>query len=52
MEVKYRPAAKNRLIEIWDYSERTWGEAQANSYVRGLIMRSIRRQAHAVSGGL
>ncbi len=37
MEVKFLPAAKNRLLEIWDYTERTWGEAQANKYVRGLV---------------
>jgi len=30
-------AAKERLIEIWDYTAETWGEAQADKYVRGLI---------------
>ena len=30
-------AAKERLIEIWDYTERTWGEEQADLYVRDLV---------------
>jgi plasmid stabilization system protein ParE len=29
--------AKERLLEIWDYTERTWGEEQADKYVRNLI---------------
>jgi toxin ParE1/3/4 len=37
VEVKFLPAAKNRLNEIWDYTERTWGVAQADRYVRGLV---------------
>ena len=37
MEVKFLPAAKNRLLEIWDYTERTWGESQADKYIRGLV---------------
>lgn len=37
MEVKFLRAAKSRLREIWDYTERTWGESQADSYVRGLV---------------
>ncbi len=37
MEVKFLRAARSRLLEIWDYTERTWGEAQADKYVRGLV---------------
>lgn len=37
MEVKLLPAAKDRLLEIWDYTERTWGESQADRYVSGLV---------------
>lgn len=31
------PAARLRLLEIWDYTETEWGEAQADDYVGGLI---------------
>ncbi|MBL8819329.1 MAG: type II toxin-antitoxin system RelE/ParE family toxin [Planctomyces sp.] len=37
MEVKFLRAAKSRLIEIWGYTERTWGEEQADKYIRGLV---------------
>jgi plasmid stabilization system protein ParE len=37
VEVKFLRAAKSRLREIWEYSERTWGESQADRYVRGLV---------------
>lgn len=37
MEVRFHRAAKNRLLEIWDYTERIWGEAQADKYIRGLV---------------
>lgn len=37
MEVKFLRAAKGRLLEIWDDTERTWGETQADEYVRGLV---------------
>ena len=37
MEVKFLRPAKNRLLEIWNYTERTWGEAQADKYIRGLV---------------
>jgi len=33
---KIYQAAKERILEIWDYTERTWGEEQADKYVRGL----------------
>ena len=37
MAAKIYAAAKVRLLEIWDYTENTWGEAQADKYVRDLI---------------
>jgi toxin ParE1/3/4 len=37
MPVKILPAAKERILDIWDYTERTWGEEQAHGYVRGLV---------------
>ena len=30
-------AAKEGLLEIWAYTERTWGEEQADRYVRDLV---------------
>lgn len=37
MEIKFLRAAKNRFLEIWDHTERTWGEVQADRYIRGLV---------------
>ncbi len=45
MAAKIYPAAKERILEIWDYTERTWGEDQANTYVRELV-----QAINAVSG--
>lgn len=28
--------ARARLLDIWDYTERTWGARQADAYLRGL----------------
>lgn len=28
--------ARTRLLDIWDYTERTWGARQADAYLRGL----------------
>jgi plasmid stabilization system protein ParE len=36
VEVKYLPSAKRRMIEIWDFTKRRWGEAQADQYLRGM----------------
>jgi plasmid stabilization system protein ParE len=36
MHHKIYPAARHRIIEIWEYTDKTWGEKQAESYVRGL----------------
>jgi len=37
MSVRIFPAAENRLLNIWDYTAETWGETQADKYVRGLV---------------
>jgi len=37
MAVKIYRAAQARLLEVWDYSETTWGEKQADAYVRELV---------------
>ena len=37
MAAKICQAARERILEVWDYTERTWGEEQANTYVRGLV---------------
>jgi plasmid stabilization system protein ParE len=36
MQYKIFPAARRRLIEIWHYTDKTWGEKQADKYIRGL----------------
>lgn len=33
---RFTPEAKKHLVEIWDYSERLWGERQADEYLRAL----------------
>jgi len=37
MTVKIHPAARERLLQIWDYTDRQWGEQQADEYVNGLV---------------
>lgn len=37
MAAKIYQAAKERILDIWDYSELTWGEDQADKYVGGLV---------------
>ena len=37
MAARIYPVARERILEIWDYTERTWGEDQADKYVRGLV---------------
>ncbi len=37
MKIRILPAARARLLEIWDYTEAQWGESQADKYVRDLI---------------
>ena len=36
MRHKIYKAASRRIIEIWHYTDRTWGEKQADKYVRGI----------------
>ena len=36
MPHKIYPAARRRIIEIWRYTDKTWGEKQADKYIRGL----------------
>jgi plasmid stabilization system protein ParE len=36
MSHKVFPAARRAIIEIWHYTQRTWGDKQADKYVRGL----------------
>lgn len=37
MAVEIFPAARNRLLEIWQYTATQWGEDQADKYTRDLI---------------
>lgn len=36
MKVRILPAARRRLLEIWDYTAKTWGIGQADRYLAGL----------------
>ena len=37
MAAKIYSSAKKQILEIWDYTERMWGETQADKYIRDLI---------------
>ena len=37
MSVEILPAARERLIGIWQYSAETWGDEQADKYVADLV---------------
>jgi hypothetical protein len=43
--------AKERLLEIWDYTERTWGEEQADKLSGIWLRRLIMRVMHVTRGG-
>ena len=36
MQLKIHPNARRSIKDIWRYTEKTWGEDQANAYVQGL----------------
>ena len=38
MQVEIHPDAESRLIEVWEYTERKWGDVQADQYVRELVV--------------
>ena len=48
MRAKFYPLAEDQLLGIWDYTEGTWGAAQADLYIRELIDRvnQISRQRY------
>jgi len=48
MAVKVYAAARERLLEIWDYTEQRWGEEKADRYVQGLIeeVERVRNDRH------
>jgi toxin ParE1/3/4 len=37
MAAKIYPAARERLLQIWEYTDRQWGEDQADHYVNSLV---------------
>lgn len=41
MRYRLSKSAENDLLEIWDYTARTWGESQAEKYLRRLEARFI-----------
>lgn len=46
MGTRILPAAKARIIEIWNYTETTWGAQQADKYVRELVEAIQQRGAN------
>lgn len=44
-EVRITPAAKTHLLDIWAYTEQTWGEARADAYL--LEIEAVFRQLAA-----
>lgn len=48
MPVKIYPAAQERILEIWDYTEKKWNEKQADTYVRALVaeIETVASQRH------
>jgi plasmid stabilization system protein ParE len=48
MAAEILPAAKASILEIWDYTERKWGEEQADDYVRGMVeaINKLQSQPH------
>ncbi len=49
MPARILPAARARLVEIWEYTAEEWGEAQADTYVRGLVVAIHRAQKRPAS---
>lgn len=39
MGVRIFPAARDRLLDIWDYTAESWGDQQADAYVRRIVDR-------------
>jgi toxin ParE1/3/4 len=37
MPAKIYPAAQERILDIWAYTEKKWDEKQADTYVRELV---------------
>ena len=52
MPAKIFTTAESRLIEIWDYTLKKWGEDQADAYVRGLVGAIHARDANRSLGGV
>jgi len=36
MHPKIYPDARRRIVEIWHYTDKIWGEEQADRYIRGI----------------
>ncbi len=48
MAVRILPAARARLVEIWEYTEQKWGDEQADKYVREMVaaIQNIAAESH------
>ena len=52
MLYSFHPVANERQEEIWYYTFRAWGEAQADRYIRGLHERLASLAAGAATDGV
>lgn len=50
MRYRLSKSAENDLLEIWDYTARTWGEAQAEKYLKKLEARFLDLAAEPTRG--
>ncbi|MGE4299109.1 MAG: type II toxin-antitoxin system RelE/ParE family toxin [Desulfovibrionaceae bacterium] len=41
-EIRLTPAARSHLLDIWDYTASTWGEDQADAYIREIHAAFLR----------
>jgi len=48
MNHRIHPSARRRLVEIWEYTEETWGPEQADRYIEELFaeLDRIARNRH------
>ena len=52
MAAKIFPAAKARILEIWDYTEKKWGRTKPTAMCGGWSLRSTICHDNAAVGNL
>lgn len=49
-QIRWRPAARSDLIEIWMWSVEKWGAAKADEYLAGIEFAAQMLQTHPAIG--